>query len=59
MNNDNGLRELSVEEVNQVAGGFVLDLSSIAKVNIDLGSTVDTVVTDLASLLGLQTFIHS
>lgn len=58
MNNDNGLRELSLEEINQVAGGFVLDLSSIAKVDVNLGSSVDTVVTGLASLLGLESFIH-
>lgn len=58
MNNDNGLRELSLEEINEVSGGFVLDLGSLATVSVDLGAGVDGLVSGLSSLLGLGGILH-
>ncbi|WP_037377859.1 hypothetical protein [Serratia sp. M24T3] len=58
MNNDNGLRELSLDEIEQVSGGFVLDLSPIIKADVDLGAGVDGLVSGLSSLLGLGGILH-
>ncbi len=58
MKNESGLRELSMEEIEEVSGGFDLDLGGLLNLNVNLGSAVDGLVDGLSSLLGLEGILH-